>query len=149
MPLYPGKKSPLSALFVFPVDQATLALSPAPGLFLSGIPFPDGLSGRSVESHDLAGCGGGVEDAPDDEVVGLVLGLLAGIVTPGHSEGLHIPAVDLRQRRIEVALLAAKIDGPVRGRGFSCTGTCPGKGRQDCEGGRAEEVGSETGLHWG
>ena len=141
--LDPGQESSLFALFIFPVNQPTLSLPSAPGLLLAGIPFPDGLTRRCVKGHDLTGSGGGVENSPDDQVVGLVLSLLAGVVTPGRLEGMHIPAVDLSQRGIQVTLLATKVDRPVMGSGLSGRQTCPGQGRKDCDGS------GEMGLHGG
>ena len=113
MPLDPGQESPLSALFIFPVDQSALSLAPAPGLLLSGIPLPDRLSRGSVEGKDLTRCRRGVENPPDDQVVGLILRLVTRVMTPGKLQRFDIFTIDLSEGREQVALLASQIDRPV------------------------------------
>ena len=77
------------------------------------IPFPQFAAGRGVERDDAAALRGGVEHAADDEIVGLVFALFAGVVGPCDLELRDVAAVDLLERRVEAALFVAEVGGPV------------------------------------
>ena len=83
----------------------------------AGIEGPQELAGGGVKGDDLEGWRKGVKRAPDDERIGLDAALFAGIEGPCHAQANDVGAVDLAQRRVMVAVLAAVVGGPGDGLG--------------------------------
>ena len=108
-----GKEARFAAGIVLPIHEAALAAAASAGGGGGRIPFPQFAAGRGVERDDAAALRGGVEHAADDEIVGLVFALFAGVVGPCDLELRDVAAVDLLERRVEAALFVAEVGGPV------------------------------------
>ena len=82
-------------------------------MFVRGIPLPEFLARGRVESDHLASLGRGVEHALYDEVVRLIFGRISRLIGPCNFELGDILAIDLFERRIEIAFLSPEIGWPI------------------------------------
>src|SRR5678815_4896053 len=103
-----SEKPLFAARVVLPKDQTTLPVADRVFVFGARVPFPQFAPGRCIESNDLAGGRGGIEHTGDNEIIGLVLALVAGVVGPGNFELSNIAAIDLVQGGIVAAFLVAQ-----------------------------------------
>jgi hypothetical protein len=78
-----------------------------------GVEGPEQLSGGSVESDDLAQGRVSVQDASDDERVGLETTFFAGVELPCNFELGNVGAIDLGKRRVVIAVDTAVVGGPI------------------------------------
>src|SRR4030095_15211281 len=104
----------------FPVGEATLPVADGVCTLFPGIELPELLAGCRVQRDDVAGRRRGVEQATDDQVIGLERSLVAGLVGPGHVQARHVAPVDLVEGRVMVAGRVPDIRAPVAaGTGWS------------------------------
>ena len=103
----------------FPIHQAAVAQPDHVPVVVSGrIERPDLAAGRRVQRHRLEARRGHVHHAVHHDRVHVhrrpLVGV-AGLVFPGALEPVDVAGVNLRQRRILVALRIAAVDRPVDG----------------------------------
>ena len=71
-----------------------------------------GLAGGGVEGDDVCRRGDAVEDAVDDDGLGLEVAASAGVIGPGDLEAGDVGAVDLLEGRVAGAFGIAAVGGP-------------------------------------
>src|SRR5581483_4664403 len=70
---------------------------------------PEGPAGFEIESGGLAGRLGNIHDAVGNERRSFELIEVVGLILPGYFEMTYIVAIDLRERRIAMAGVSARV----------------------------------------
>ena len=108
-----GEKALFAIGFILPEDKAALPSAPGFALFGLNVPYPQLSTGGGIEGDDLAGGRGGLKHAADNQIVGLVLAFVAGVVGPCYFELSDVGPVDLLERRVKGACFVAQVGRPV------------------------------------
>ena len=93
-----GEEALFAAGFILPEHQAALPSRSTSGSFGLRVPFPEFLTGGSIEGDDFVSRRSGVKHAGDNEIIGLVFAFVTGVVGLCDFQLSDITPIDLPER---------------------------------------------------
>ena len=111
--VYRGEQSLLLSVFIRPINQTSLPCAARSRVFIRRIPFPEFLASGRVECNHLARLSRRVKTAVDNKVVRLIFVRVSRLIRPSNSQSGYVRAIDLFERRIEIALFTPEVLGPI------------------------------------